>query len=79
MTNTIRFHTDKNGKPVAFKWLHRAGRWCKMNYNEAKLMEATESVSRVYYGPNCWQPGQFEFNDILATDNMTITQITQVA
>jgi len=79
MTNTIRFHTDKNGRPVAFKWLHLAARWCKMNYDEAKLLEATESVARVYYGPNCWQPGDFEFTTILKTERMETTRIEQVS
>ena len=77
--NTIRFHHDKHGRDLAFKWLHSAGRWCKMNYDEAKLLEATEAVSQVYYGPNCWQPGKFEFNVLRESEHMTTTEIVKVA
>jgi hypothetical protein len=57
MTNTPGFNTrisiaftaDKNGKPIAYRWCRPGMRWIKMNYDEAKMLVASESADQIEY------------------------------
>ena len=40
---TVRISTDKNGRPMAH-YCGLAGRWIRMNMDEAKMLIATETV-----------------------------------
>ena len=79
MYNTIRFDHDKNGKKVAYYWMNR-NRWVRMPMAEAEIIEATERQDTIiYYGPNCWKPGKFEFETLHTNGTFEQVRIVKVS
>lgn len=48
---SIAFTTDKNGKPLAYRWSSLQMRWFRMPYDKAKVLVATNSADETTYTP----------------------------